>query len=164
MKDEQIKVELSAMEPIFEDDGPVPGRIAVDRYRLIQGVRNLLDAKPSNESLKEILASEGYIPINKNTVEIEAGIDRRRFSGGASEHPELSDLLKRLKPQHGVSKTTTDQLAARGERIRILEQRLTAARSATAAQVLRIETLSKKLKSAEARNKRLESGRTTDGS
>lgn len=112
--------------------------------------------------LQRLLAEEGWLPITKNTVEIEAGVNRRVFSGRLSDHPELSDLLKRLKPFRGVSKTTTDLLALRGEKIRLLEQRLTAARSAAAAQVLRIEALSLKLKSANARIKRLNAGDVED--
>lgn len=159
---EEAHVQLAAMEPTDEDFTRSPGRKTDERYALVQAVRNLLDNKPDKEVLKNLLAEEGWLPITKDTVEIEAGVNRRRFSGQNSEHPDLSDLLKRLKPERGVSKTTTALLADRGERIRVLEQRLTAARSAAAAQCMRIEKLSLKLKSANARIVRLKEGVTED--
>jgi hypothetical protein len=162
MTDEEVQEELSAMEPTDDDFAQSPGQKTNERYALIQAVRNLLDNKPEKQALKDLLEEEGWLPITKNTVEIEAGVNRRRFSGPLSKHPELSDLLKRLKPDRGVSKTTTALLADRGERIRILEQRLTAARSAMAAQSLRIEQLSMKLKAANARISRLEEPAESD--
>lgn len=158
----EAQEELAAMEPTDEDFSRSPGRKTNERYALVQAVRNLLDNKPEKEVLKELLEEEGWLPITKHTVEIEAGVNRRRFSGPHSEHPDLSDLLKRLKPDRGVSKTTTALLADRGERIRVLEQRLTAARSAAAAQCMRIEKLSLKLKSANARIGRLKAGVTEE--
>jgi len=147
--------ELAAMEATDEDFARNPGRKTEERYKLVQAIRNLLDGCPTNDALKVLMEEDGRVPITKDTVEIEAGVNRRRFSGRKSEHPDLSELLKRLKPDHGVSKTTTERLAKQGERIRLLEQRLTASRSAAAAQILRIEALNMKLKSANARIGRL---------
>ncbi len=147
--------ELAAMEALDEDFALNPGRKTEERYKLVQAIRNLLDGCPTNDALKSMMEEDGWVPITKDTVEIEAGVNRRRFSGRKSENPDLSEMLKRLKPDHGISKTTTERLAKQGERIRLLEQQLTASRSAAAAQILRIEALNMKLKLANARICRL---------
>ena len=153
---------LSAMEPTDKDFENDDGRRTEDRAKLVQAVRRLLDGDPHSETLRIMLQEEGRVPITKNTVEIESGVNRRRFSGPASEHPELSTLLKDLKPDHGVGKTTTDRLARQSRVITLLEQQLAASRSATAAQVVRIQALAVKLGRAERRIERIRTGKDED--
>jgi hypothetical protein len=165
MTDAEAYDELSTMEPTDEDLAQATGKEKAkleNRFALVQAVRNLLDGTPTDMELQALLKTEGWLPITKFTVEKEAGVDRRRFSGPESDQPELSDLLKRLKPTRGVSKTTTELVQKQAARIDVLEQRITASRSATAAQVTRINALSLELKRAHARIKRLKAGETED--
>ena len=161
----EVRDELSTMEPTDEDLAQASGKEKArleNRFALVQAVRNLLDETPTDPELQALLKAERWLPITKFTVEKEAGVDRRRFSGPGSDHPELSDLLKRLKPTHGVLKTTTELIRSQAARIDVLEQRITASRSATAAQITRINALSLELKRANARIKRLKAGETED--
>lgn len=165
MTEAEAHAELSTIEPTDEDLAQATGKDKVkleNRFVLVQAVRNLLDGKPADLELQALLKTEGWLPITKFTVEKEAGVDRRRFSGPESDHRDISDLLKRLKPTRGVSKTTTVLIRNQAGRIDMLEQRLTAARSATAAQVTRINALSLELRRANARIKRLKAGETED--
>jgi hypothetical protein len=165
MTEAEAREELSAIEPTDEDLAHATGKEKVkleNRFVLVQAVRNLLDGKPTDAELQALLRTGGWLPITKFTVEKEAKVDRRRFSGPGSDHPDVSNLLKRLKPTRGVSKTTTELIRNQAGRIDVLEQRLVASRSATAAQVTRINALSLELKRANARIKRLKAGETED--
>lgn len=149
----------------LDDLEPTEDQLAEDRtgrlqqrYRLVEAIRALLDGRPTDPRLKAILMEEGRVPITKNTVEVEAGVDRRRFSGPHSLHPDISGLLKELKPDHGVRTTTTAKLKKQRRTIDLLKQQLVASRSATAAQVARIDALLLELKSAKAHIKRLKEG------
>lgn len=153
---------LAAMEPTDEDFARDPGRKTEERYKLVQAIRALLDGAPTDAQLRAILQDEGRVPITKFTVEREAGVDRRKFSGKASDNPDLSELLKDLKPDFGVSPTTTAKLKKQSQTIALLEQQLVAARSSVAAQVMRIEAMATKLRSAENRIKRLKAGEKDD--
>jgi hypothetical protein len=146
---------LEAMKPSDEALAEDRGGTKQQRLKLVEAVRALLDGRPSHPTLREVLRVEGRVPITKNTVEIEAGVDRRRFSGPKSDHPELSAILKELKPDHGVGKTTGERLKKQSATITKLKQQLIASRSATAAQTARIEALRAELKTTKARLARL---------
>ncbi len=149
---------LDAMKPSDEALAEDRGGMQQQKLKLVEAVRALLDGRPSDPNLKEVLRVEGRVPITKNTVEMEAGVDRRRFSGPKSEHPDISEMLKALKPDYGVSKTTGDRLRSQSDKITKLTQQLTASRSATAAQTARIEALLVELKTTKARLARLIKG------
>lgn len=153
---------LAEMEPTEEELAGDRGEKLQQRYRLVEAIRALLDGRPTNPGLQAILKAEGRVPITKNTVEMEANVDRRRFSGTASHHPDISVLLKELKPDHGVGATTTERLRKQNRTIRLLSQQLAASRSATAAQVARIDALILELKKANGRLERLQAGEDDD--
>lgn len=165
MTDDETSEALTAIEPTEQEMAQSSGkgkRKLDDRYALVTAVRSLLDGRPTDPDLQTMLAENGWLPITKFTVEKEAKVDRRRFSGNLSDHPDISDLLKRLKPTRGVARTTTELLRSQAEKIDVLEQRLTAARSWAAAQVIRIDALNEELRRAAARIKRLKSGETEE--
>ena len=165
MTDHEAHDELNAMEPTDEDFAQSMGkdkRKIEDRYVLIQATRRLLDRMPEDLELKALLTTQDWLPITKFTVEKESGIDRRLFSGSASDQPDISDLLKRLKPTRGVAKTTTELVNKQAKKIDVLEQRLTAAWSAMAAQITRISALTVQLQRANAQIKRLKAGQSEE--
>lgn len=156
MKD--IISRLDGMEPTDEEMAQDRGEKLQQKYRVVEAIRALLDGRPTHPALQAILKTEGRVPITKNTVELEANVDRRRFSGQASDHRDISALLKEMKPDYGVSATTTERLRKQNRTIELLTQQLVASRSATAAQVARIDALVLELKKANGRIERLKGG------
>lgn len=153
---------LAAMEPteqeLAEDTKDLRKQ---ERFKLVEAARALLNQQPTNPQLRAILAKDGRVPVTKNTVELESGVDRRRFSGG-DRHREISDLLKELKPDFGVGRTADERMRRQARTIVLLQQQLTASRSATAAQTARIDALLLKLKRAEDRIRRIKAGADDD--
>lgn len=159
----EIKSRLDDMEPTDEELALDRGNKTQEKYRLVEAIRALLDGRPTNPKLRAILQTEGRVPITKQTVELEADVDRRRFSGGLSDHRDISFLLKDMKPDYGVGKTTTERLKKQGRTIELLTQQLVASRSATAMQVARIDALLLELKKANGRIERLVAGEDEEG-
>lgn len=119
---------------------------------LVEAVDRLLNNEPENpdvlgrlDELRSQHGEDARVPLNIETVVLEAGRDRKALVGKNPRYRKLSNFIRTVKPTHGVSETTTRLIERLQSEAREWKQRERVLRSKLAEKEIQLSTARRNL-------------------
>lgn len=109
----------------------------------------ILADDPEDTELDRFRGEDGRVKATFFNIGALSGRKANRIMGKNTPFPKLTEFIKSLKADHGVSSTTTEKLKRQAEDIATLVRRLKAVRSRLAESILVRDDLADRLATAE---------------